>query len=528
MIFDFSIFSYGNALAFKSIDDEDLDSVQERVRTVLYEMLKENEDGSDKLANKREHSIFFGIYWKNPQQFEFGRGDRKFIRELALHVKGKVDTPSENEGIGHFHRTEKGNAWIKKLLSTANGLFFGSIRTRQNLGSNKLLTNKVVLANNNQISDQGNDVGIALNIEASEANLLSQVEEINKLYVDKGLKPKQDSIVHITSDGTIVRGMVVCCFCEKNVKGSIVKIFYQKTMKSGCWVKSNYIKHLTNVHGRPKVKQFKEKLQTLSTAAHNDSVGVIDDNCSKNTSQAVVQQIASNHSSDTAELDALYKQHVDILFGQMSKQVISMTNTVLSNSEKIFDFHVEMDICKNATTKYIRIGPVSPDGSCLFSAIAHQLFYVKLNSQEHKDWANKLRKQAVDYIKANYERFRSYLRNRVRETNQAESDENKLEAECQKFLSELLPKNSFYGGVESIKAISEIYCVNILTINEDGSSHFTIAFETSNDKTIFVSFRNQNHYDSVVDMDSSTTSRYSKSLAQKEYNRRNSETISLI
>lgn len=58
LIFDFSIFNYGNALAFKSIDDEDLDSVQERVRTVLYEMLKENEDGSDKLANKREHSIF--------------------------------------------------------------------------------------------------------------------------------------------------------------------------------------------------------------------------------------------------------------------------------------------------------------------------------------------------------------------------------------------------------------------------------------------------------------------------------------
>lgn len=53
-----SIFNYGNALAFKSIDDADLDSVQEKVRTILYEMLNENENGPDELFNKRVNAIF--------------------------------------------------------------------------------------------------------------------------------------------------------------------------------------------------------------------------------------------------------------------------------------------------------------------------------------------------------------------------------------------------------------------------------------------------------------------------------------
>lgn len=113
------------------------------------------------------------------------------------------------------------------------------------------------------------------------------------------------------------------------------------------------------------------------------------------------------------------------------------------------------------------------------------------------------------------------------ETNLNEKDGNKLEAECKRILGDLLPLNSFYGGIESLKAISEIYCVNILTIDDTGASRFMVAFKTSNDKTVIVSYRNENHYDSVVDIDSSTISQYSKSLAYVEYKERNIKKMSI-
>lgn len=514
IVYNFSIFNYANALAFKSIDDADLDSVQEKVRTVLYGMLNENENGDEELFNNRENAIFFGVYWKNPKQFEFGRGDRKFVRELAIHVKRKVDMATENEGLDWFHRNEKGNAWMKKLFLTPIGSFFGTTPTCYN----KLFKNKPILAN------QINDVSSTLSIETLEANLSSQIEKINLVYAANGIEKMQSTVVHVTVIGNVVKGSAICCFCKENVN---LKIFYQKSSKSGCWVKSNYTKHLKNFHGQPQVQILKEKSKTSTANTSNDSLKIIDDfeNISSNTNQTAVHQFDSKQSINTVELDTVYKQNVDFLLGQLSKQVISMTNATLSNSEKIIDFHVQMKMAKNVPTKYVRICKVCADGSCLFGALAHQLFYVKLNSPEHKNWTKTLRKQAVDKIKANYGEFKKYLNSRVLETNPNESDEGKIEAGCQRILHELLPIDSFYGGVESMKAISEIYGVNILTINEDGASRFMIAFKTSNAKTIIVSYRNQNHYDSVADIDSSTISQYSKSLAHVEYKERNFKNI---
>lgn len=248
-------------------------------------MLNENENGPDELFNKRVNAIFFGIYWKNPQQFEFGRGDRKFVRELAMYVKSKVDTQTENEGIEYFHRTDNGSAWMKKLFSTSMGLFFGSIPTC----SGKKSINKAILTN------QINEVSTSLSIETLEANLLSQIEEINAIYAENGIKKMQSSVAHVTVIGNSIKGSVVCCFCEKDEKGSAVKIYYQKSSKSGSWVKSNYIKHLSTVHGQPTVRKLMEKSKkpvksnTSNGFISDDSIIEVGESISSNTNQATNQ-----------------------------------------------------------------------------------------------------------------------------------------------------------------------------------------------------------------------------------------------
>lgn len=495
IFFIYSIFNFANALAFKSIDDTDLDCVQLNVRAILFETLKDFV-----VSDPRENAIFFGIYWKSPERFEFGRGDRKFIKELALHVKGKV----ENGDIEYFHRTENGNTWMKKLISTPIGLFFGSISKQHKLQTA------------NQSSDSTLNDDNEAKTKTFEANLLQQIEKLNKPYALKGVVQKQETDVCVTVNGNGIKGSVVCCFCENGAKGSKVKIYYQKSASSGSWIKSNYINHLTNVHGEPKKRKGEPKIEPKHVTTNSN----LDE---ANTSDVMVVS-----EEGTIDSDPFYKQCCDVLFGQISKQVISMTNTTLSNSEKILDFHVRMDMCKKATTRYVKICTIRGDGSCLFGSIAHQLFYHKLNSDDHNSWTKKLRKQVVDYIGKNYLQFKNYLRSRVYSNHPEEKDENKIEEACKHFLEKELPEHHIYGGIESIKAITEIYCVNILTVNEDGSCHMNMTFDKTYDKTIFISFRNNNHFDSVVDIDSATISQFTKSLAVAVFKKHNDKSILLV
>lgn len=73
-----------------------------------------------------------------------------------------------------------------------------------------------------------------------------------------------------------------------------------------------------------------------------------------------------------------------------------------------------------------------------------------------------------------------------------------------------LKKKGTWGGVESLKAVNQMYMFNILVINELGTCSFVNGFEKSFGRNLFLAFRNclvgvgnvsnvhRNHYDSVV------------------------------
>lgn len=88
---------FGNALTFKDIDNDDIDTVEAFVRTELLGILSKNAsdsigDNCDALVDDQQMLEHFGeAYKETPENFKFLNGHKKLIRNVAVHVKRLVD-----------------------------------------------------------------------------------------------------------------------------------------------------------------------------------------------------------------------------------------------------------------------------------------------------------------------------------------------------------------------------------------------------------------------------------------------------
>lgn len=87
---------------------------------------------------------------------------------------------------------------------------------------------------------------------------------------------------------------------------------------------------------------------------------------------------------------------------------------------------------------------------------------------------------------------------------------------CHAFLNTCLPLKSCYAGYESVKAISEMEKLNIITISEDGDSYMAVDYNENYKRTVFLAHRlgaigkasgstqthnsHRDHYDSVSEI----------------------------
>lgn len=152
------------------------------------------------------------------------------------------------------------------------------------------------------------------------------------------------------------------------------------------------------------------------------------------------------------------------------------------------------------------------NGNCMFGSASHQLFDHKLSSLAAQ--SARLRAEVVVYIRQHFERFRPAIISRVIEDNEASfwkvtMTEAILNERVAKFLDNSLSKSGYYGGQESLIAISELYRVNVFVIREQGMFSFVNDFNTQYERTISLAYRfgffsvfqttkKYNHYDSVV------------------------------
>lgn len=99
--------------------------------------------------------------------------------------------------------------------------------------------------------------------------------------------------------------------------------------------------------------------------------------------------------------------------------------------------------------------------------------------------------------------------------------------ECLKFLQNSLPLPTTFAGMESIKAASEIHKINIVTILANGLVQMKPRLNISFKRTLFISYKNMNHYDSVAEIDTESISRYANKLATDEIRLLNEENDSV-
>lgn len=91
----FSVNGFGNALAFQTIEDSDISSMEKFMRTNDAEL-------SNVVENKKD--LYGETFAANPKKFQFRPGDKKIIHELVRHVKQVIDSSSSvAEGLAHFN-----------------------------------------------------------------------------------------------------------------------------------------------------------------------------------------------------------------------------------------------------------------------------------------------------------------------------------------------------------------------------------------------------------------------------------------
>lgn len=225
------------------------------------------------------------------------------------------------------------------------------------------------------------------------------------------------------------------------------------------------------------------------------SLGPVDSNVS-------IENDPSNICSDLT--DELVENCENQLFKQLSEQFPKLTEATLLNNQKVDYMEFQTP---SGDMKKLKLVKINPDGNCLFASLGHQIFgsEIKVNSRQHKNLTKDLRMKVSKHVQTNFEKYKGWARGSI-----DESADN-WEAESKFFVNVVLPKNGKFAGAESIKALSDIYGVNVVIFAENDTCYFHHTFDPNFARCVAISYRkygdtaakgNCNHYDSIIDINS--------------------------
>lgn len=374
----------------------------------------------------------------------------------------------------------------------------------------------------------------------------------------------KENMVKVNKSGNRIVGTVLCIFCAAKKKDKSITIQYN-SKHDGLyyWNFSNLFKHLKNhtftddadinidesqgnilnqkkvlsrddILSRSDESQIftnGEVLESVQVHSNENEIGVenyeevdviVIENSELNSSdETIMDGNNTSHSDDkwcisencneSAHIDLDINSKKFSLFEQISSQNLILTETIYSNSEKIR----VMNFLLNGKEANLDVIKIRGDGSCLFGSLAHQLFQHKVNSNNHKKATKTLRSDVVKYINNNLNDFLFVITGRILEEEEVRlgNVQTKWSSitknDCFEFLNKCLIDDHFFGGTETIKAVTCMHKVNILSFNESGPVYFPMGFNINYHKTIFIAYRLKpnssdvrNHYDSVAEVNS--------------------------
>lgn len=181
------------------------------------------------------------------------------------------------------------------------------------------------------------------------------------------------------------------------------------------------------------------------------------------------------------------------MYDQISNQMIKMTEKCENHNETPIIMKL---VCENKEND-AQVAIIEQDGNCLFNALAHQLFDLKLRSDQLAEQSAIMRASVVKLINENKSEFESELQGSI--SNQNLNNENKIKV-YDDYINQL-SKNGFWGGAEVYRAVTLIHQVNILIINANANFYFPLGFDISFEQTVLIAYKSNIHYDSVVHID---------------------------
>lgn len=457
---------YAHPIAFKAITDEHILKTEQFVAEKTLQILQQNlhdsinEKNCDVLIDDDElHDYFGDLYAQNPASFKFGPGDVLLIKELVDHVKTISDRNGKNTGLGHFSVKAKSKRKVSAKQTRQH-------RPTAHLFPEKKAKIKNVQRNENQLKTELQQKVLNLfNLYAADTEYSSVNIELSTVENKKKTK----------------------------------RVVFNSSKGSGCWVLSNLTKHLENFHN------LKARVNATTLA-----ITVQTDDNSMNMKPAIQsdQGPDENGNESVVILDEILNRNKNIkhddpeqLFNQLSSQLTNVMASVLQNNE-----HAEEIIFTlNTSPKKISVAVVPGDGSCLFSALTHQLWMHKINSKRHIEATKQLRADVVQHILDNFPFFEYHLKDRVYETKSSKEITD-MSMECKLFVRYALANSKTWGGVETLLAVSNLYSTNIAVFNENGVCTKYKKADECYERTIAVAYRLnakegqiRNHFDSVFE-----------------------------
>lgn len=509
-------------MSFKDVDDADIESVENYIK---FDALKNSVDKLEQsvegdfesvsfcLQHDQLIEIFGEIHASTPSEFKFERGDKVRIRNLVAYVKDVVDGDGKLKGLGHFEMKRKTKS-----------------------------TNLMPLQKKRRLNNNVNE-----NTKKSIGELKSELHRrtigVLKLH-NIDTDDLDGDMVEVEPNG--IFGLVHCVACKRNTKKKLQpkRVYYKSKGGSGYWVVANFDAHIKRMHksvlvGSTANEEKASKVEPMCKIKSDPSLNDDGDGVELSTIQSNLKtrnvietakieeplpvDIKPNVTQEIIEVDSEMDSIVDLsgldetnnneselsYDKQISTQITKMMSSVLMNGDVQTQMNFQL---KNDHIRYLSIVKMNPNGDCLFSALCHQRFRNRANSKQHINDTNRLRADVVAHIlkPENFPKFQYQLQNHVYDIKK-KADIVDMEAECKHYVRNVLSKRGEWGGMEVIKAASDIFECNILVYNEHGSCSVTRNSENKFNQTLIIAYRYMRngkggltslcHYDSVTDLD---------------------------
>lgn len=276
------------------------------------------------------------------------------------------------------------------------------------------------------------------------------------------------------------------------------------------WMSYNFRNHLKKFHKlTPKNEDLsKKRKKNIESASlgdknnrkkHSDATYIdkskpfeIQDKAQNFTIEesAIIEEIDENDQLiEEINLDYIRSK----LYDQINNQMLKMKEQCDMNDETLYNMEF---MCGDK--KYdLQIGLIVPDGNCLFSALAHQIFDSKLNSDELATQSIDMRADVMQCLNDNSFLFEADILGSI--SDKHVNDEDKENA-YKNYLCQL-SNDGIWGGVEVYRAVGLIHKVNILVVNQNSTFYFPHGFDVNLEKTLIIAYKSNVHYDSIVHID---------------------------